>query len=114
MAGQTNLAGDLTFHPFVSRRGGLTDPARWEANSGPANWINDAGHGVGKADLPGSQTHDGFLWKKGVLTDLGTVDGDPCSNALAINSSGQIVGGSVTVPLSRTLSFGKMADPWWT
>jgi probable HAF family extracellular repeat protein len=65
-------------------------------NNGQANWLSDAGDVVGKADLPGPlpQTHDAFLWKNGVMTDLGTQDGDPCSNALNINSKGQIVGGS--------------------
>jgi len=28
------------------------------------------------------------------LTDLGTVDGDPCSDALAVSSNGQVVGAS--------------------
>jgi probable HAF family extracellular repeat protein len=30
------------------------------------------------------------------MTDLGTVDGDPCSRALSINSQGQIVGASTS------------------
>jgi probable HAF family extracellular repeat protein len=33
-----------------------------------------------------------FLWKKGVMTDLGTVNGDTCSYTSSINSKGQIVG----------------------
>lgn len=50
---------------------------------------------VGDADLPGSLTHDAFLWtKKTGMIDLGTQDGDPCSHAISINSSGQVVGGS--------------------
>jgi hypothetical protein len=34
----------------------------------------------------------GFLWKNGVMTDLGAPAGDPCSSAQAINSKHQIVG----------------------
>jgi probable HAF family extracellular repeat protein len=36
----------------------------------------------------------GFLWKKGVMTDLGILAGDTCATAYAINSSEQIVGDS--------------------
>jgi probable HAF family extracellular repeat protein len=56
--------------------------------------MNEDGDVVGKADLPGSHTHDGFLWRHGVMTDLGTVQGDQCSNATAINEERQVVGNS--------------------
>jgi probable HAF family extracellular repeat protein len=36
----------------------------------------------------------GFLWKNGVMTDLGIPAGDTCGTAYAINSSEQIVGDS--------------------
>jgi probable HAF family extracellular repeat protein len=96
VAGLSTLAGDLTFHPFLWGRGTLTDLGTLGGDNGQANSVNDAGEVVGKADLPGPlpQTHDAFLWKNGVMTDLGTQDSDPCSNALSINSKGQIVGGS--------------------
>ena len=35
-----------------------------------------------------------FLWKHGVMTNLGTVDGDACSAAHSINSKSQVVGES--------------------
>jgi probable HAF family extracellular repeat protein len=97
MVGFSNLAGDATFHPFRwTKSEGMEDLGTLGGNNGEANSINDAGMIVGKADLPGPlpQTHDAFLWRNGVMTDLGTQDGDPCSNAMHINSKGQIVGGS--------------------
>jgi probable HAF family extracellular repeat protein len=96
MVGFSNLAGDATFHPFLwTKSKGIEDLGTLGGNNGEANSINNAGMIVGKADLPGSQTHDAFLWtKKAGMKDLGTQDGDPCSNALSINSRGQIVGGS--------------------
>jgi probable HAF family extracellular repeat protein len=96
MVGFSNLAGDATFHPFLwTKSTGIEDLGTLGGNNGEANSINSAGMIVGKADLPGSQTHDAFLWtKKAGMEDLGTQDGDPCSNALSINSRGQIVGGS--------------------
>ena len=59
-------------------------------DNGTPIWINDAGDVVGEADVPGSQAHHAFLWREGVMTDLGTLDGS--SHATAINSKGQIVG----------------------
>jgi hypothetical protein len=52
-----------------------------------------------------------FLWRKGVMTDLGSLDRIPFSTALSINSSGQIVG-NVGDALYATLSEdgGPMVD----
>jgi len=61
---------------------------------GFANWVNENGDVVGAATNQADQSLLAFLWKDGVITNLGTVDGDPCSIAFNINSRGQVVGSS--------------------
>lgn len=62
--------------------------------------LNDAGDVVGWSTIPGCATGTGtpcrraFLWKDGVLTDLGVLPGDEESTARGINDLGQIVGTS--------------------
>jgi probable HAF family extracellular repeat protein len=96
--GDSNLAGDQTHHAFVwDKKEGLKDlgTLRGYSAASHANWINDAGEVVGESD---SQTTDHpFLWKNGVMSDLGTVANDACSSAASINSRGQIVGSGSAV-----------------
>jgi probable HAF family extracellular repeat protein len=61
---------------------------------GAAYDLNDRGQVVGYSTTASGETH-AFLWKDGVMIDLGTLGGT-CSNAYAINRSGQIVGSSTT------------------
>jgi probable HAF family extracellular repeat protein len=58
-----------------------------------AYWINDAGEIVGGSFTanPSSPFH-AVLWRRGTITDLGTVDGDQCSGAAGVNSETQVVG----------------------
>lgn len=48
---------------------------------------------MGFAKFAGDQTGHAFLWRNGVMTDLGTIGTDPASDAASINSQAQIVGG---------------------
>ena len=103
--GLSTLAGDQTYHPFLWDHGTLTDLGTLGGDSGTAIWLTETGEVVGEADLPNSPPgctgllciHHGFLWKRGVMTDLGTLGTDPCSRALMMNSKGQIVGTTIAV-----------------
>jgi probable HAF family extracellular repeat protein len=55
--------------------------------------INDAGEITGPAAFPNA-SFDGFIWRKGVATDLGHLNGDCFSEGWAINPRGQVVGNS--------------------
>jgi probable HAF family extracellular repeat protein len=98
VVGYSNMAGDLTAHPFLWERGEIKDLGTLGGPSGFANWISEAGEVAGTADNEGGQRH-AFLWKSGIMTDLGTLPGDSCSQSQAVNSKGQMVGESSTSPV---------------
>ena len=92
VVGESNVAGDLTAHPFLWDGKKMIDLGTFGGDSGQANWLNEAGDVVGSAFTQSPKVSLAFLWKDGLLTSLGTVRSDRCSNALGINSKGQIVG----------------------
>lgn len=92
--GQSNLAGNQTAHPFLWGQGKLTDLGTLGGTLGTATWMNDAGEVVGGATTTADQAFHAFFWRNGAMTDLGTIDGDTCSVAHFMNSSGQVVGTS--------------------
>ncbi len=92
--GDSNLPGDQNSHAFRWRNGGMKDLGTLGGANSEAIWINDTGDIAGSADLPTPNIHDAVVWRHGHIKDLGTLPGDPCSRGRAINSRGQVVGGS--------------------
>jgi probable HAF family extracellular repeat protein len=59
--------------------------------------INSKGEVAGTSFLQGNAVFHGFLWRKGVMTDVGVLPGDVNSIAAGINDQGEVVGGSYTL-----------------
>ena len=93
VAGTSPLAGDQTYHASLWN-GTLIDLGTLGGDNSKAYWVNNSSEVAGEADLPGSAVHHAFLWRNGVMSDLGSVGTDPCSNGFVINSRAQIVGTS--------------------
>lgn len=91
--GNASFADEATSAPFRWSKGEFIDLGTFGGTFGEASSINDAGAITGHAATPDSAVHE-FLWKKGVLTDIGTVDGDDCRAGFSINLAKQIVGQS--------------------
>jgi len=60
--------------------------------------VSDSGQAAGFGNLSGDIYFHAVFWLKvGQMTDLGTVGGDPCSVAKAINIKDQVVGDSLSL-----------------
>ena len=94
VVGQSTLSEDETSHPYVWEGNKMTDLGTLGGTYGFATWLNDSGTVVGLATPQGDQALIAFVWKHGAILNLGVLPGNGCSGANAINSKGQIVGGS--------------------
>lgn len=104
--GTSNLPGDEFSDPFLWDDGKLIDLYASTVGGNPytVNAINDAGQLVGAgafADHP----YDAYLWKKGLATDLGFLEGDCYSEAFVVGSKGQIAGQSYPCELNSRRPF---------
>ena len=98
VAGASPLAGDEAHHAFLWDRT-LRDLGTLGGINSEAFWVSDSGLVVGRADFsPQSTNHHAFLWKNGVMTDLGVLG--PCLNstAIGVNSRGQAIGDTGACP----------------
>jgi len=69
--------------------------------------VNDRGWVMGDANLPGDQTEHGFLWRNGVMTDLGTFGGLNSSVSFPVkNERGLIMG------TAQTSTFDPLGEFW--
>ena len=89
--GVSPLPGDQVSDPFLWNGTKLVDMFSESVGGNVlvANVINDAGEVAGAAAFP-NQAFDAAVWKNGVVTDLGFLEGDCGSEAWSINSNGQV------------------------
>jgi probable HAF family extracellular repeat protein len=126
VVGGALLQGDAINHPFLwdgEKMIDLVAPPFGGSADGEAAWINEAGEVVGNAPVPGpcpggpNAGHEhwhAFLWKNGVMTDLGLLPGSSLTGATFINSKLQVVGSAFPCDFSAETAFlwedGSMVD----
>jgi uncharacterized membrane protein len=104
ITGIMNLTGDRTWRSFLWDRGVVRDLGTLGGILTTSSWLSETGAVVGKSDVteicsacpPNNQKqlHHPFLWKHGVMKDLGLLEGDTAGAAFSINGHDQIVGRS--------------------
>jgi len=85
-------------HAFLWRPGdkSMTDLGTLGGAYSDGLWVDDSGAVVGSSTTQGDQQLRPFFWKNGRMTNLGSLNGDPCSRAFSSNSKGQVVGVSLS------------------
>jgi probable HAF family extracellular repeat protein len=122
VVGGSYLPGDQIIQPFLwdgKKLINLVAPPFLTSVNGEAAWINETGEVAGTAGVPGvpgrcASAPHAFLWRNGVMTDLGTLAGYDFSGATFINSRSQIVGTAFSCASSMSAAFlwerGSMVD----
>jgi len=105
--------GMPTVHPYLWTRGKMRDLGTLGGAFSQTNWVNDTGHVVGFASLPGEEFVHPFLWDGARLRDLGTLGGN-FGLAFHISAAGHVVGLATTTDDATAHAFlwrdGKMTD----
>jgi probable HAF family extracellular repeat protein len=97
VTGTSDVTRDGTVqHAFLWERGQLQDLGTFGGDFSSAHWIDDSGEVVGDATTKNNGLLRAARWKSGHMTNLGALNGDPCSFAVGSNSKGQIIGNSVS------------------
>ena len=101
--GSMNTAGDQTAHPFLWNGEKMIDLGTLSGDYGQADWVNETGDVVGVSFYADGEAR-AVLWEHEhpKIMDLGTLPGDNCSIAWAMNQKGQIVGFSAAQDIGNT------------
>lgn len=115
VVGSAFLAGQSTFHAYITQNGKLVDIGSLIGAAGysEAYAINEQGLVVGYSATADGGQH-AFSYLNGTMKDLGTPDGTAYSEAQAVNGSGTIVGYAYTSDFAGAHSFmyvnGQLVD----
>jgi probable HAF family extracellular repeat protein len=96
---------DLAFHPFLWDGRTIRELPHLGGSNGTAVAINDMGRAVGAATLTGDEQFHAVVWSNDAISDLGVLQGDEVSFAQAVNSKGQVVGGSSNIDYTNSRAF---------
>ena len=101
-------AGDNNQRAFLWENGSFRDLGGSPGEFTGAAAINESGAAAGYTYLAGDTLLHAALWRHvGQLTDLGSLDNDPCAFAQALNDKTQVVGHRLTAMTSCAVSCGK-------